>query len=284
MKIVKFLGGLGNQMFQYAFYLSLRKNFNNVKADISNFKNYTLHQGFELNRIFNIDLDLASSFSIDLYNIHNRKWMYRKLRSILGLKKAYFIEAEEFQYRPQIYQNVAPTYYDGYWQNENYFSDIEGQLRKAFEFKKPLTGRNLELAKIITSTQSVSIHIRRGDYLNHPVHGNICNLDYYSEAKQIIDKEIDRPQYFIFSDDINWCIENLNIESAHYINWNTGNESYIDLQLMSLCKNQIIANSTFSWWGAWLNTNENKLVIAPKKWLNTNPNSSEILLEQWIKI
>jgi hypothetical protein len=132
------------------------------------------------------------------------------------------------------------------------------------------------LTKLIDN--SISIHVRRGDYLNHESYKNICGLNYYCSAIRYIKTLIMDPFFIVFSDDILWCKENLNNilsdTSVIYVDWNTGKESYKDMQLISNCKHNIIANSSFSWWGAWLNTFPNKIIIAPKKWLNTNIEST----------
>lgn len=284
MKVVKFIGGLGNQMFQYAFYLSLKKKFSNVKADLIFFEDYELHYGFELERVFGIRLNLVNPWLAKIVNRKKNGWGIRKLRSILRLKKSFLQDRNEFHFTPEVYAPTSLTYYDGYWQNEDYFCDIADTIRQHFNFKQPLQGKNEEIAKTINTCNSVGVHVRRGDYVNHPVHGNICDKNYYTKAVELIEKNIPNPTYFIFSNDINWCMEHLGIRNAHYINWNTDYNSYIDMQLMSLCKNQIIANSSFSWWAAWLNKNEDKIVVAPSKWLKDNPKASNIILSQWHKI
>jgi hypothetical protein len=284
MKIVRFLGGLGNQMFQYAFYKALEKKGFSVYADLSFFKNYTLHNGYELNRIFDIRVNNAPRLYIELLRPNQQKWIYKKFKRILLLKKSYREEIIDFNFDSSFLNRIGSHYYWGYWQNEKYFKEIKEDLHKDFEFKTPLKDKNLEISKLINFTQSVSIHVRRGDYVNHPVHGNICDKDYYISAIKLINQKISDLVYFIFSDDIKWCHENLNIKNAYYIDWNIGSQSYIDMQLMSLCKNQIIANSTFSWWAAWLNKNKSKIVISPKIWLNNNLDASDITLQEWYKI
>jgi hypothetical protein len=285
MKIVKILGGLGNQMFQYAFYLSLANRFKQVKADISRFESYSLHNGFELEKVFDIEVKKASSFFIKIFDQTNNTWKYRKLRRITGAKNAICDEKKEFVFEKDLFNNAKNLMYNGYWQNEKYFIEISDKIRSAFTFRKPLGAQNLKISNLIQNTESVSLHVRRGDYVGHILLGDICDLSYYENAISLINSKVTKPIFFVFSNDIEWCKQNLKIEPSNYISWNQGSDSYIDMQLMSLCKHNIIANSSFSWWAAWLNNNQNKIVIAPKSWTNDpNYDDSDICPESWIKI
>lgn len=284
MKIVRFLGGLGNQMFQYAFYLSLSKNFRAVKADLSKFKAYELHNGYELDKVFGIQLTEASKFETRLLDSQDRKWWYRKLRKILNKKNAYTEEKELFNYDKDIFKDKKDRLYWGYWQNINYLTEITPILKKEFTFKPELDSKNRETLIAIDQSNSVGIHVRRGDYVNDPLLGGIASLDYYLSAIELIIQKVDNPSFFIFSNDINWCKENFNLARTSYIHGNNGNKAYIDMLLMSKCKHQIIANSSFSWWAAWLNENPEKTVIAPKKWANGIDNSKDVCPASWIRI
>lgn len=285
MKTIRFLGGLGNQMFQYALYRAMQQSFPNVKADLQGFNGYELHNGFELERIFKLQISKTTPFKSKLYNIHEKKWIYRKLRRVLNLRKSYFEEYNLFSYDPTILTSPKPAYLWGYWQNPAYFGAIEQQLRADFKFILPLDKKNQETLDRIQSSNSVSIHIRRGDYLTDPLLGGLCNLKYYQEAIAMIETSVPSPKYFIFSNDIPWCREQLNLPTAEFIFWNQGSDSYIDMQLMTACKHNIIANSSFSWWAAWLNQNTNKTVICPRKWVNdAQINTSGIIPQSWISI
>lgn len=268
MKIIRILGGLGNQMFQYAFYKAMEKRFPNVKADLTGFKGYDLHNGFELERIFDIRLNKTNPLIKDLYNSDNRNWFLRKLRRLLKLKKAYKSEQDLFSFDREVFQDSEIIYYWGYWQNQDYFLDMTEMLKEDFSFNQSLVGQNRETSKDIETSNSVSIHVRRGDYLIDPLLGEICQKEYYLQAIALIKEKVSTPKFFVFSDDIQWCQENLNIEDGVFVNWNKGTDSYIDMQLMSYCKHNIIANSSFSWWGAWLNQYPEKMIIGPKKWVN----------------
>ena len=268
MKIIQFLGGLGNQMFQYALYKALQKKHPNVKADLHGYRNYALHNGFELENIFNIKLNKISPFTKNLYNKHNRKWLYRKLRRVLNLRNAYQEEKSLFAFDPSILADPKSRFYWGYWQNLQYFEAIAEELKIDFEFKQELTGENQQILEQIKQTDSVSIHVRRGDYLKDPLLGGLCGPEYYQTAINYMQANVASPVFFVFSDDIAWCQKHLTLEQAKFITWNKGTDSYIDMQLMSACKHNIIANSSFSWWAAWLNPNVAKMVIYPKKWVN----------------
>jgi hypothetical protein len=281
MKVIQFLGGLGNQMFQYAFYKALQKRLPNVKADINGYQNYNLHNGFELERIFDIKLDKISPFKSDIFC--NNKWIYRKIRRVLNLKNTYTGEARLFSFDPSVFNNSKPVYYWGYWQNFKYFEDIADEIRSDFRFTKPLSKRNQEVLEEIKRTNSVSIHVRRGDYLKDSLLGGLCGLDYYLQGINYIQSNITLPKFFIFSDDISWCKENFNLPGSEIISWNKQSSSYIDMQLMSSCKHNIIANSSFSWWGAWLNENQKKIIIYPTKWVNTDtPEVTMSTPDSWI--
>ncbi len=279
MQIVWCLGGLGNQMFQYAFYRTLEFSGKEVCLDISEFTGYDLHNGFELKRIFNLNprfIDTKTAMRV------KSNFFLKALRKLRVY--SYLIEQTDFGYADYYLGYRLPHFFKGYWQSEKYFSKIQDQIRKDFSFKE-LDQVNQEYANKINQSQSVSIHVRRGDYAKHPLHGGICTKEYYLQAVKFILDTVDNPQFFVFSDDINWCKENLAIKDASFINGNNGENSYKDMQLMSLCKHNIIANSSFSWWGAWLNPNPTKMIIAPKKWFNDPKiNIKDLLPEQWIRL
>jgi hypothetical protein len=290
MKIIKVIGGLGNQMFQYAFYLSIKQHFptENVLIDNSLFASYSLHNGFELPNVFNVVPEYADTKNIKkLSRYSSNYYISRILRHILPQKKTEYIESVYFLFDPKVFYKKFDAYYDGYWQNENYFNQIENKVRRNFIFKKELDKRNQNLVNLIQKENSVSIHIRRGDYVNHKIFGGICDLNYYKNAIRFICEKIDQPVFYIFSNNIEWCNENLaTLLKGHcysFVNWNNSTNSYIDMQLMSNCKYNIIANSSFSWWAAWLNNYKGKIVIAPQKWAHVKY-ADKIQLSTWILI
>jgi hypothetical protein len=283
MIISKLIGGLGNQMFQYAAGAALaQKKMCQFKIDISAFENYSLHNGYELD-IFNITGELASKTEVQsLTGAHSKIGMM--VRRKLQLNKKTHIIEKEFNYNKNFFDEKESAYLEGYWQSYRYPESCEKIIRNEFTFKSEPVGLNYDLAQNITNSNSVSVHIRRGDYITNPnfngVHGFI-GLDYYLKALQQIEDIIELPKFFVFSDDIDWVKNNLKLsENACYVSHNKGNRSYEDMRLMSMCKHNIIANSTFSWWAAWLNSNPKKVVIAPANWFaNTSvvPNYEKFL-------
>jgi len=193
------------------------------------------------------------------------------------------------QYDVEILNAPKNSLFIGYWQTEKYFLPIQDTIRKDFTFKMPLEGLNKTLAESISSCNSVSMHIRRGDYVHNSetskFHG-VCSPEYYYEALEFIKKKSANIQLYIFSDDMEWVKVNMKFDvPVTYVGNNIDNQSYVDMQLMSLCKHNIIANSSFSWWGAWLNNNPEKIVIAPSKWFNDSSiNATDIIPEGWQKI
>lgn len=285
MQIIWCSGGLGNQMFQYAFYRRLQLDGKSVTLDISGFNDYGLHNGFELDKIFPVKINLA-----DEVLINNIK---QKISHLSLLKKIWWkvftnfrpvIVQKNFGYSSRLSNLQGLKYLEGYWQSEKYFGTHSDTIRNDFKF--PLLDiKNKDYADKISQGEAVSIHIRMGDYVNHPLHGGICTLEYYKKALSLIEEKVESPLFFIFSNDIEWCQNNLKLDKAIYVAGNEGENSFRDMQLMSMCKHNIIANSSFSWWGAWLNNNPDKVVVAPSKWFNdTTINTKDLLPDSWIQI
>jgi hypothetical protein len=195
-------------------------------------------------------------------------------------------------YDDSCFSKKHKTYFNGYWQNERYFKVIEDIIRKELMFSQVPSGKNASEVNIINSTHNtVSLHVRRGDYVSevsaNKTHG-ICGLEYYYKALDLLKYRLGDLNLYIFSDDINWAKGNIDfLGNKVFVDWNDDNTNYEDLRLMSLCKHNIIANSSFSWWGAWLNLNPNKIVIAPKKWFADpikNEEARDIVPDSWIKL
>ncbi len=289
MNIVRINSGLGNQMFQYAFSVAMLQFEPDTKVDISEFNYRKHHNGYELDRIFNIDpqyatikeTDRLADVSKSLLSEIRRKFLKNKLKTTGSL----VIEQEPPVYKPQLLE-LKNTYFIGFWQSEKYFISIADKILQEFTFKIPLDKTNAEIAEKIQNTNAVSIHFRRGDYLKKSrahITSTVCTVDYYRRAITYIAEKTDNPYFFIFSDDMDWVKENFILENAHYINNNSGKNSYRDMQLMSLCKHNIIANSSFSWWGAWLNRSADKIVCAPEIWFR-QIDMPDIISENWVKI
>lgn len=286
MIISQLIGGLGNQMFQYAFGYVISKRLRvehklYFASDIG-----TTPRNFELS-LFNISAKQVLKQEAKF--VSGNSSIIRNLICKFKPSKFHIVSelgSEHRSYRQKIKDN---SILKGYWQSEKYFIDYEPEIRREFSFNEKLEGKNKYLAEIINKSDAVSIHIRRGDYLSdkntNAFHG-ICDLEYYKNAMKTIEKKIKRPTYFFFSDDPAWVKKNLLSKyETHYIDWNSGEESYRDMQLMSLCDHNIIANSSFSWWGAWLNNNPSKIVIAPKIWYRDGSiNTKDLVPDKWVRI
>ena len=291
MIIVKLMGGLGNQMFQYAAGRSLALRLNTaLKLDLSFLEgNQTGNtpRTFALN-CFAINADKAPCRETAI--------MKGKRTTLLGAIVArctqktcrYTVFREkQFNFDPTFFSLKDNVYLEGYWQSERYFKDIKGNILEEFRFMPPLDGLNLALAEEIGEVDSVSLHVRRGDYVTDKntseMHG-ACSLEYYQIAVERVTQSLKDPSFFLFSDDPEWVADNIKLRyPTKYITHNVGRE-YEDLRLMSLCKHHIIANSSFSWWGAWLSANHEKLIIAPQKWFNNIVNTNDLIPNEWIRI
>lgn len=293
MIIVEVIGGLGNQMFQYAAGRALSVKLNkSLKVDASGFENYHLHNGFELQRIFSEGIELSSKEDLDLVLGFRANKIIKKVMTggrAVNFRGSKLIVEPYSNYWKGIETISGNSYLCGYWQSEKYFKSIESVIRNDFKFKLPLSGKNTEIASEIADNISISVHIRRGDYVlnkkNLQIHG-VCSLSYYKKAMEYFSDVFKKPIFFVFSDDISWAMENFpKSNSFRFINHNKGVENYNDMRLMSMCKHHIIANSSFSWWGAWLNAESEKIVFAPKSWYASNLNSVvDLLPDSWIKI
>lgn len=279
MIIIRLQGGLGNQMFQYALYKELKMHRDDVRVDITPYISNREKREWELGKVFGIEVNVASWQEIFKIAGGERRWIERIIRKYL--KSAYIYKEEIFSNVQEILQK-KDAYIDGYWQNESWFFDVAEELRKEFAFKNDEKILKKKYPNIWLS-ESVSIHIRMGDYLeNEELYGGICTKEYYEKAIKYIKNSVNNPFFFIFSDEPQKAREILgDLENVSLV---TGSEqNFYDMQLMSCCKHNILANSSFSWWGAWLNSNEQKIVVAPKKWNNIE-GSERILLEEWIKV
>lgn len=292
MIITKLIGGLGNQMFQYATgRRAAHINNTLLKLDITGYNNQVgiTPRKYMLD-IFNIHASIATKEEVSLFNIHSKNRIQRNLhRIILFFLRRYYIRQKTTGFTTEFLTVPDDSYLDGYWGSEKYFKDIEDIIRKEFTFKSKPDDINQKMINQMKNCDSVSIHIRRGDYVNdkktNQFHG-VCDLDYYIRAIALIAKKVNNPKFFVFSDDPQWAKQNLHLKSpCVYVDHNTGKKDYEDMRLMSKCRHNIIANSSFSWWGAWLNSNKNKIVIAPKKWFNDKSiNTKDLIPNSWIKI
>jgi hypothetical protein len=291
MIFVKLRGGLGNQLFQYALGRNLAiKNNTNLCLDLSVYYNsferhdYTL-RGYELNA-FNISANLIFPPKIPILPSVAAKRFSNILHKTKVKISKRIVEEKHFQFDGKVLLSKDSSYINGYWHSEKYFKEIEQNLRKELVLKEQLIKSVDEFAKRITETESISLHIRRGDYLTNTWAQSTYHslpLSYYQKAVEIIQGNSAPMHCFIFSDDPQWVKENIKLHSK--ITFVTGNKNYEDLHLMSLCKHNIIANSSFSWWGAWLNQNSSKKIIAPKNWFKDDKIDTEDLIpKSWLSI
>ena len=277
MRLIKMTGGLGNQMFIYAMYLKMKTIFPDVRIDLSDMVHYQVHYGYEMNKVFHLP---RTEFCIN-----------RSLKKIIEflLFKTILERKQGGSLVPYTRKYHWPwIYFKGFYQSEKYFAGIEKEVREAFVFDiRRASRRSLRaMQEIKADPHAVSIHVRRGDYLlekHWKALGCICQSSYYLNALAELEKRVKHPHYYVFSEDLNWVRQNLPLTKAEFIDWNKGEDSWQDMMLMSHCRHHIICNSTFSWWGAWLNPRENKTVIMPERWFQ-HCDTPNIYPDGWIKV
>lgn len=279
-------------MFQYATGRQLAniKKTNLVLAtyDISGLeKRY-----YELDK-FPLIVELGGSSTVNKFmNINSKNRLatsFRYYKNKFFGRKIY--NEPSFRFNSDIFKiKEKDILLIGYWQTEKYFKNIREELIRDFTFPHFSNVKNIELSEKIMYSESVAIHVRRGDYASikqvNNFHG-LCSLEYYKGAIEQLKTIKDNLSFYVFSDDSDWCKDNLLIENTTFIDWNGGKNSFRDMQLMSLCKHNIIANSSFSWWGAWLNQNNDKIVIAPKRWFaddRQNNETEDLIPNSWIRL
>ena len=277
MRLIKMTGGLGNQMFIYAMYLKMKTIFPDVRIDLSDMVHYQVHYGYEMNKVFHLP---RTEFCIN-----------RSLKKIIEflLFKTILERKQGGSLVPYTRKYHWPwIYFKGFYQSEKYFAGIEKEVREAFVFDiRRASRRSLRaMQEIKADPHAVSIHVRRGDYLlpeNSRKYGNICTLQYYKNAMQYMKKKVPDAKFYFFSNDSEWVRKNLANGDSVIVDCNHGKENYLDMYLMSQCSHNIIANSSFSWWGAWLNQNPDKIVISPQRWFS-HLDASDAICEDWVRV
>jgi len=295
MVIAEIIGGLGNQLFEYGAARRVALMFNHeLKLDLTFFETYHNPDVFRLDK-FNVKYSVAQPGEItklkrkDAPVLLNRIWK-KVFKSPLYFNAKNHFDTPWFR-KNDVNQlkNKKSIYLSGYFAKPEFFYEIENILLKEFTLKKELNEINKEMQENIQQVNSVSLHIRRGDYVNNPVFAELP-VSYYKKGISIIKDKVKDPVFFIFSDDLNWAKDNLNIDSeVVFVDINDGKTDYMELMIMASCQHNIIANSTFSWWGARLNQNKDKIVLAPKKWFNDQGSQayyyrSELFQKGWTKI
>jgi len=293
MIIVRLVGGMANQMFPYATGRHLAHRLGtDLKLDISGFRVYETRKDIAFRRYslngFNIVEHFASPEEIKALTVRQKNLLEKFFRKKAGHPKSY-IKEKQRHFDPSILDLKGDLYLDGNWASPKYFENIESMIKNDFTFRTPPCGKNIDLINIIQKTNAVSIHVRRGDYAwNAKVnsyHG-LCSLEYYQRAVKHVAERITSPHFFIFSDDPDWIRDNMHWDwPTIIIDHNGPLQEHEDLRLMSLCRHNIIANSGFSWWAAWLNKNPAKMVIAPEKWVAVAKHDTSTLVPQnWIRM
>jgi hypothetical protein len=294
MKIVKFKGGLGNQLFQYALLRNLQivHSCKNVKADFSYFDLLTKDE-IRKPRILFLNILAEKATKSDI----KKTLLFKRIGNPLSIiyksilyaekklnKKYYFEESRKHTNLDFI---INYSYFDGYWQSWKYVEQIEETLRKEITPNIKHSANTIKIINKISSENSIFIGIRRGDYLasrksiNH--YGSF-ELDYFKKAIKFVQQKVKDPVFYIFSNDIEWVKRNLNLGINIVYRENEKQTSdFEELFIMGACKHAIIVNSTFYWWGAWLISNKSKIVIAPKNWF-ADKSPIDIVPNSWIKI
>ena len=294
MIVVKLIGGLGNQLFQYAAGFALANyHKTDLFLDTTHLNNdpkgaYTKRK-FELDK-FAISGKIADSAVLEQFNFSENKVVTKLKKLAPGLFKQMIFNEHQFTFHANFFKLPATSYLNGYWQSEKYFNSFRDKLTTTITLTEALSEHGQAFDAMITSSNSVAIHVRRGDFIslksaNH-FHG-FLEMDYYKPAIDLIKSKVNNPTFFIFSDDIEWCRTNFDfISLKEFVDGKAlGISTHEELILMSHCKHTIIANSSFSWWGAWLNQNKDKLVIAPKNWFaDKTIDTNDLIPSSWIKI
>ena len=293
MIIVKIQGGLGNQLFQYACGRALaHARSKPLKLDISWFSTHDARR-YLLDR-FRINAAIATPQEIEIAKFGRKGipgQIWRKIQRFFPYYKRTIINQPKLNYDPNILKAPGTVYLSGYWASEKYFQQISSLIRDEITLSESLNSVNIEwLKKIKEGNRSISLHIRRGDYLNkeNAKFFETLSLEYYHRAIAYLSERVNQPLFFVFSDDIAWVKENLVLDYQYqHVLHNVNTLDYVDLILMSQCQHHIIANSTFSWWGAWLNPSPEKIVIAPQDWFvdsSMKANVHDFIPNEWIRI
>lgn len=286
MIIANLKGGVGNQLFQYALgrHLSI-KNKTELKLDVSGLEQAQrvgdAYRPFDLYN-FNITAPIATEDEIKKLK-YPYGWFSKMWRNF-SFK---VLRQHNLLFDPKILNLPDNTYLDGYWQSPKFFDDIREVLIKDLTLANPLSSAADTYCTKIQNTNSVALHVRRGDYVKNPIVAKefgICSNDYYTKAVKYISENVNDPVFFVFSDDINWVKNNIALpDSAVYVQ-DPKLTTIEELVLMSQCRHNIIANSSFSWWGAWLNNNTSKIVIAPTPWFDHTPYDKNLIPKSWLQI
>ncbi len=301
MIVVQLTGGMGNQLFQFAFarHLALLNQSElfldttqvTSRSDPAHRRTFKLHHFAIEAPVVDWDPPFGSSFRTPTAHYSRRAVPF--LSRLLG-RNRHLAELSEahFHFDPTALSRRGDFYVTSYWQSPRYFDDIAAQIRSDLQLRHPLNPDHALIKKQIEAApESVAFIVRRGDFANHPHHSKFhgcCSHEYYRLALEIMHSRLANPHLFVFSDDIPWVRDNFEFDCpATFMDqaYDHLDYDYVDLHLISCCRHHIIANSTFGWWGAWLGSSLNSIVIAPKKWfLDTSINTEDVVPSQWIRL
>lgn len=286
MIITRILGGLGNQLFQYAAGRALAvQNNTELKLDLSGFDTYTL-RSFELSRL-NARFSIASNEEIDSYKAVT--FYQRMMARLSPPAQKRFYKEPFFHYDGRFFLLRAPVYLQGYFQSEKYFEPVAKTLRDEFRFREAFSPPVMAFAKELASSNSVALHVRRGDYKNPNalrVHGMLPEAYYQKAITQLMDTAGNNLRFYIFSDDPQAAAKMLALPDAKTVSGRLTKNHLEDFYLMQHCRHNIIANSSFSWWAAWLNPNPQKKVVAPQQWFGKGgpKDTGDLLPQSWLQV
>ena len=286
MIIIKVMGGLGNQMQQYALYEKFKSIGKDAKLDISWFEDSSMQEKVFARRSLELrqfkDLQFNTCSTEEKEALLGKSGILGKLeRKLIPSRNKHFYESDI--YHPEIF-NMSDAYLEGHWACEKYYHDIMPLLQEKIQFPESANSQNITVKKQMKAENSVSIHIRRGDYLdpeNEAMFGGICTNSYYKAAEEYIKSRVTDAHFYLFSDDTAYLCENYHGDEYTIVDWNKGEDSFYDMELMSCCRHNICANSTFSFWGARLNRTPDKIVIRPAKHKNSQEIEPQLLHELW---
>lgn len=268
MIMLQMTGGMGNQMFTYALYRALGQMGKEVC--IEDFTHYDTPEKNCLQTVFHLDYRKADRETYQRLTDSTPDFLHKMKRKLTGRKEKIYQEKDAILFEPEVFQ-AEDVYMIGYFQSARYFEKAADSLQKDFSFEWSNFPEKAEkLREQMQKETSVSLHIRRGDYMTDKfagIYGNICTEAYYEAARRYMKEHFGDCRFYLFTDDAEWGRQQES-EDTVYVDASEGTGAYVDMALMSCCKHHIIANSSFSWWGAWLDENPDKTVIAPAKWLN----------------
>ena len=285
--VVSLYGGLGNQLFQFATGFALSKHHDcELVFDLSWFDSVHKSKGTTLRKFslapFHLNIEQQSLGPGKLWSKINRLIFLKR-------KKIKIFREKTPLFDPVLFRKQAPLWLDGYWQSPKYFESWATEIREKIGRPKEISAKNKEMLERISNSESICVHVRRGDYVSNAKANNfhgLCSLDYYREGVKKTKSNFKDPHCFVFSDDPAWVDKNFEVGvPCTVVNINGPDEPHQDLWLMAACKNFVIANSSLSWWGAWLGNYSNKTVVAPFEWFRNKPMlANDLIPREWIRI